>query len=757
MTKVAFFCETSKYLGQIVFFLTKNLAEFTLFTNFAIDYYNDSKRMTKNSNNIKLYILAVLILFPTSAFAQEENMDTLFDVGHLMAYMVAVLMISVFLMIFFNRVYYYKERDTNMKARRLNGQLALVLGSNKTTVWSYDKQKNVFNYLSRTDGFNTNIMPIDFSQHYDRTDFLEMRKLCYDILAGDSIAESIFVKGAAPDSPTEVQHIYEVDLSIMHRDRHGKPSVILGIQHDITETKTTTENTQKLMLRYHTVFNNSLVDMLSYDADGTMIDINEKACETFGVKDREALLRRKVNFRDIPVYHGVDYRETDSVQFTSIVNAEQCKALKEHVPEVNLGNEMYYEVMVNTIRDEKGQVTGIVVAGRNITEMVESNKHQEESTKLLEQSNRNLKLYVENINYSLKASEVLMMSYNPDNHVLEISSSLDKTLYSLSQLRAITIINESDRRKAKGLFLRMDRRHPGAITNTLRTLMRDALGRDIYLNFNVMPIQDANGRITHYFGMCRNETEVAYTEMKLREETEKAQETEQLKNTFLLNMSYELRTPLSAVVGFAELFNGEHSAEDEPVFAQEIKQNTNELLNKINDILFISRLDARMIEFNYQETDFATLFDSWCYMGWSILPPTVKTVVENPYSQLMARIDSQNLGMVIEKICAFSASQMTEGVVRAKYEYRHGELTITIEDNGRGISKNDLPHVFERFARNEANEHFGSGLDLPIVKELVEQMGGNIEMQSEEGKGLTIFLTIPCESSNFEKKSEIII
>lgn len=757
MTKVAFFCETSKYLSQIVFFLTKNLAEFTLFTNFAIDYYNDSKRMTKNSNNIKLYLLAVLILFSTSASAQEENMDTIFDIGHLMAYLVAALLISVFLMIFFNRVYFYKERDTNMKARRLNGQLALVLGSNKTTVWSYDKQKNVFNYLSSADGFNTNIMPIDFSQHYDRADFLEMRKLCYDILAGESITESIFVKGSTPDAASDVQHIYEIDLSIMHRDRHGKPAVILGIQRDITETKTTTENTQKLMLRYHTVFNDSLVDMLSYDADGTMIDINEKACETYGVKDREALLRRKVNFRDIPVYHGVDYRETDSVQFTSILNTEQCKVLMENVPEVNLGNEMYYEVMVNTIRDDKGEVTGVVVAGRNITEMVESNKHQEQSTKLLEQSNRDLKSYVENINYSLKVSEMQLMNYNPDNHVLEISSSLDKTLYNLSQLRAVTLIHESERRKAKGLFLRMDRRHPGAIGNTLRTKMRDALGRDIYLNFSMMPIQDANGRITHYFGMCRNETEVAYTEMKLREETEKAQETEQLKNTFLLNMSYELRTPLSAVVGFAELFNGEHSAEDEPVFAQEIKQNTNELLNKINDILFISRLDARMIEFNYQETDFATQFDGWCYMGWSILPPTVKTVVENPYSQLMARIDSQNLGMVIEKICAFSASQMTEGIVRAKYEYRLGELTITIEDNGRGISKNDLPHVFERFARNESNEHFGSGLDLPIVKELVEQMGGSIEMQSEEGKGLTIFLTIPCESSNFEKKSEIMI
>jgi hypothetical protein len=93
-------------------------------------------------------------------------------------------------------------------------------------------------------------------------------------------------------------------------------------------------------------------------------------------------------------------------------------------------------------------------------------------------------------------------------------------------------------------------------------------------------------------------------------------------------MSYEIRTPLNAVLGFAGLFNSEHNAEDEPVFAEEIKKNTGVLLQLINDILFISRLDAHMIEFRYEEEDFDILFDGWCYMGWSALPSTVKAVVE---------------------------------------------------------------------------------------------------------------------------------
>ena len=249
---------------------------------------------------------------------------------------------------------------------------------------------------------------------------------------------------------------------------------------------------------------------------------------------------------------------------------------------------------------------------------------------------------------------------------------------------------------------------------------------------------------------------MTYTEMRLMEETKKAQETEELKNTFLLNMSYEIRTPLNAVLGFAELFNSPHDVEDEPVFAQEIKRNTDELLNLVNDILFISRLDAKMVEFPKEPSDFATLFDGWCYMGWSALNPQVKTAIDNPYNHLVLNIDEQHLGQVIQKLCTCSANYTNEGVVRAKYEYHHGELNIVIEDTGRGVKKELLPHIYERFFKDDQNKISNTGLDIPIVKELVEQMGGQLEIQSEQGKGTTCYVMIPCEMISREKKTEII-
>ena len=272
-----------------------------------------------------------------------------------------------------------------------------------------------------------------------------------------------------------------------------------------------------------------------------------------------------------------------------------------------------------------------------------------------------------------------------------------------------------------------------------------------------MPVLDNNGEVTHYLGMCRDVTEMTYTERRLQVETAKAQEEEQLKNTFLLNMSYELRTPLNAVIGFAELFGAEHNEEDEPIFAEEIKKNTNTLLKLINDILFLSRLDAHMIEFNYQETDFAMLFEGWCYMGWSNLSPDVKVVVENPYNSLLVTIDQQNLSTVIQKLCVYTGQNTQEGTVRAKYEYRHGELMITIEDTGKGLDADGLKKAFDRFAHEEGSEDSGTGLGLPIVRELIEQMNGTIELQSERGKGSTFFVSIPCEMSTLEKKAEITV
>ena len=705
-----------------------------------------------NSNRQRLLTVAVLLAISLTALAQKGNMETIADAHHLSAYLVAALMISIFVMVFSNRLFYFRQGQVSTQAQQLNKQLGLVLTSNKTHIWTYDFSKHLYTLLSRNGEEEQSYAPIDFSQFFDKDEFTQLHKTITSMTDSPDEPKPIVIKGCAPADGSNPP-IYKIHLSILQHDKNGKVKLLLGIQRDITENRQRKEKARNLSLRYHTIFNSALVDMIYYDANGQLTDINDKACETFGINDREALMKRKVKITDIPSYGNLDFNHLESLQFSSITDIDRTKREDERIPELTVKGKFYYECIVAAVRDKNQQLRGIITAGRDITDMVDSHHRQQQDAILLEKRTKDIQDYINNINYSLKVSGVKLVNYHPDNHELKIFSDLNQVQYCLSQIRCASLLATTDQRKARGLLLRMDHRIPGDFTTTVQTRFHDKQGRDLFLTFSMVPVKGKDGRISHYFGMLRNDTEMVYTERQLMKETKKAQETEELKGTFLLNMSYEIRTPLNAVIGFAELFNSPHEAEDEPVFAEEIKRNTNELLSLVNDILYISRLDARMVEFNYKDTDFATLFDGFCYMGLSALKPDVKIQIENPYNHLVVRIAEDHLGEVIEKLCINAARTTTTGYIRTKYDYRHGELNITIEDTGRGFSEKDLKHIFDRFARDENNQREGTGLDMAIIKELVEQMGGTIEIQSEEGKGSSIYIIIPCEMTAMEKKA----
>ena len=671
------------------------------------------------------------------------------DFQHISLCLLAVLVIAIVVMIIYNRIYYRREKDIITRTSQMNTQLALVLDSNKTQVWTFNPMKRIFVVLQEGNT-GKEYTPLDFAQFFNHDDFNDLRQFITTILNGEK--EDGKMKVSSREEEGKPTLTYEIHVSVLRRDREGTPSVLLGIQRDTTEDTIRQEESRRLSLRYHTVFDSSLVDMVFYNEDGILTDINNKALESFGVKDREALIKRKVKISDVPSYRDIDFEHLENAVLSSITDIDKTKQTDERIPELTIGGKFYYEVTLSTLRDEQNNLHGIITAGRNITEMVQSHHSQQKKRKLLKDTTKEIETYITNINYTLRASGVRIFHYYPNTHQLDISSDLNKVQYSLSQIRCASLIDPSDRRRLRGLFLRMDHRRQQTFTTTFRTIFRDEQKRNIYMTFSAVPVTDKDGTIIHYFGLCRNDTETIYTEARLREETEKAQETEGLKNTFLTNMSYEIRTPLNAVVGFAGLYNAPHDEADEPVFAEEIKRNTGRLLQLVNDILFISKLDAKMVEFNYQDTDFAVLFEGYCYMGWSNVSQGVIVSAESPYNHLIVKIDEKNLCEVIQKLCEHAARNTTEGTIRAKYEYRHGELSISIEDTGKGIPHEKLSHLFDRFTRNESIRVYDTGLDMPIIKELIEQMGGSIEIQSEEDKGTTAYVIIPCEMKSLEKK-----
>ncbi|MBR1547204.1 MAG: PAS domain-containing protein [Prevotella sp.] len=674
--------------------------------------------------------------------------DTYTDLDHYIYYTTVALLLAVFGLLIYNLVRAFRDKRMQGVNINQNKRLGLVLQTGLLRLWIYEPAQRHYYLLSDAGEYTDDYNPIEFSKFFNRDDFELLRSAVFDICDGKRTSSKVAMRSCA-DAEGECSH-YEVNISVIDRDRTGRVSRVLGIQRDVTDDLRRKLKVNKLLMRYHTVFNSSLIDTIYYDKDGLMRDINDTACQAFRI-DRQTALSSALRLQDNPLYNGIDLVHlSSSTRTTSIVDFDKLD--DPRLKAMGLHGMLYYESIVNPIRNARGELEGVYMAGRNVTEMVESFYRQREGARRLRKATKRISDYIKNINYALSVSDVRLVNYYPDSYILDVSTDVMNPQMRLSQLRCIRLATPRFRRTVSSMLNRMDHRTRHNISELVETEIRDRQGRPIWLLFNIVPMLDAEGRVERYFGMFRNMTDLVETEQRLAVETKKAQETELLKQSFLTNMSYEIRTPLNTVVGFAELFEAEHDEADEPVFVEQIKKNSNDLLLLINDILFLSRLDANMIEYSRAYIDFSLIFESHCQMGWSSVGPRVKTIVENPYDHLVINIDQANLGFVIEKLCLNAARFTTEGTIRARYEYRHGELTISIEDTGRGMDEDMLAHVFERFARNSKEQLCGTGLDLPIVQTLMQQMGGSIEFQSEVGKGTTAWIVLPCEVQTIEKR-----
>jgi len=733
---VSFHYITLLHKKKLEFFL----ADKRFFRTFVCDYKYNYYRPCPMYELFLTDILYICMLFAIPTIVQA---------------VIIVAITVVFGMLFYNWLYTRTKKNESTTIRTQNTMLAHILQTSGISVWVYDVVRRKYRRLTIDGEIESEYTPFDFSRFFDLEDFEELRMAIFDIK--DRKKESHTMKVHSSEKEGETQQLIEIKLSVLSTDNHGRPSVILGTQRPITEERKKLSREQTEIIQYKTVFNSSLIDMTFFDEDGMLADINETACENFHVVDSQALITAGCTIRDT-VGFDVDLNMKEPILCTCIIDMDQLAAEGRRGQGVQLGGKIYYEIIIYPIHYDTGEPLGLFMEGRNITEMVVNYHRQQETMHLLQKATEELKVSIDNINMALQVAECRLTNYYPDKHELHITTDISKPQHKLSQVQVLDMVDEVDRPHLRRLLGQMDRKACKNIDTRFNTIFNDHSGTKMYLTFNSVPMYDANGALTHYFGMCRNNTKLFNTEQELKAETLKAQETELLKNSFLLNMSYEIRTPLSSVLGFAELFETAHAPEDEAVFVEEIKKNSTKLLRLVNDVLYISRIDANMIEVKRQPVDFAAVFDGFCHMGWSSnLKTDLKTIVENPYEHLQVVIDLELTGQVIEALAHNAVAFTNAGTVRAKYEYRSGGLNITIEDTGIGIKSEDLPYLFDRFSQNKETEHGNTGLHMAIIKGLIELMGGKIDVISAPEKGTTVWLSIPCELIDMDLKNDYLV
>lgn len=240
-------------------------------------------------------------------------------------------------------------------------------------------------------------------------------------------------------------------------------------------------------------------------------------------------------------------------------------------------------------------------------------------------------------------------------------------------------------------------------------------------------------------------TELKETERKLIAARDKAEELDRLKSAFLANMSHEIRTPLNAIVGFSSLLTETEDMKDRKQYMAIVQENTELLLQLISDILDLSKMESGAFEFVKSDTDVNLLCSEIIRSLRMKVPAGVELVFEECLPGCHVWADKNRLNQVISNFINNALKFTFSGSITLGY-YRQtdGYLRFYVRDTGMGIPKNKIKTVFDRFVKLNSFVH-GTGLGLSICKSLVEQMGGTIGVESEEGEGSCFWFTYPYQ------------
>lgn len=258
---------------------------------------------------------------------------------------------------------------------------------------------------------------------------------------------------------------------------------------------------------------------------------------------------------------------------------------------------------------------------------------------------------------------------------------------------------------------------------------------------------DKNGKITKLTGLRRDITNLKNMTDELIILRDKAEESNRLKSAFLANMSHEIRTPLNAIVGFSNLVAQTEDKDEIEEYCKIIEANNDLLLQLINDILDLSKIEAGQLDFTYSDTDIVSIFYNLEQIYNYRVKEGVKLICELPDQTCIIRSEKNRLTQVISNFLSNACKFTFKGTIKMGYEHTNEGLRFYVADTGKGIAKENIPHVFTRFAKFDSFVQ-GTGLGLSICQTIIQHLGGKIGVESELDKGSTFWCIIPDTSKS---------
>ena len=656
------------------------------------------------------------------------------------------------LLIVFAGAYAISYRIQSSRLNRLNlkrnRRLALILQTSHVRIWTYDILKDQFAWCNDNGQVAYTYSMEEFSQRYSPEDSARLKTALNRLAKGNKAdqEEELTLSLRAKDlegGDTDLRDYYIV-LSVLRRDKEGKPTVIIGTKKDVTKESQHKRDEDDRALRYWSIFYTPIVGIMYFDREGRIVNINPKACEMFCCAAEE-IIAEKASIRDILGIGDMSLESLDGFYATHIIDLDRIPDEERMVKSIKAKGKLYNEFKLMTVYDDSESLLGIFAFSRDITTLVSGIDQEQERQREISEVTGVLDHYGNAIDTTISDTDIRLVRYSPGSHTLTIYNGTDKIQHRLTQTRCMALVGEQSKRAAMRLLTDMDERADKVIEHRIQTALRAKGGSTLTLYFKLKPHYDKDGGVKEYLGLLRDISQLMDIQRQMAIETAKVQEVENTKNSFVKNMVQDIKAPMNTVVEYVSQIGEKAPTDNEEELCMGIAQNADYLLHLIDNILYLSRLEARMVDIKKEPCNFAEIFEEQCATGWmKYKNAETRYIIENPYEQLTIDIDAAGLGHAIAQVSANAAQHTKSGVVKARYDYIGRRLIISIDDTGEGIPAEQLDRIKQE---QPGGAHTTKGLGLAITKELISQMDGTLEIMSEEGSGTTVYITIPCHAS----------